>query len=115
MAAALRRSAGVGICIGAAFFLCWLLNNSAETRFAAPAICLQAVILAALFFGRISALIGSVAITAILTLVLFPPLGSVLIHDRAEGAMLVLFQIASIAIALLSPNLRGRQSKSVLY
>ena len=116
MVMALRRpSVGIGICAGAALLLCLLLNNSTETRFVAPAISLQAVILVALFFGRISALIGSLSISVILGLVLFPPLGSVLITDRAEGAMLALFQIASIVIALLSPDLRSRNAKTFLF
>jgi K+-sensing histidine kinase KdpD len=116
MVMALRRpSVGIGICVGSALLLCLLLNNSAETRFVAPAISLQAVILVALFFGRISALIGSLAITVILVLVLFLPLGSVLINDRAEGAMLALFQLASIVIAMLSPDLRSRNSKPFLF
>ena len=111
MSTALRPSAGIGICIGAAALLCAFLNNTVETRFVAPAVLLQAVILVALYFGRISALIGSLGISLILTLFLFPPVGSVLIHNRTEGAMLLLFQLASILIAWMSPNLRSRQSK----
>ena len=114
MNAILRPWLGIGICIAAAALLCLLLKNSVDTRFVAPAVSLQAVILAALFFGRRSALIGSVATTLILTVFLFPPMGSVFIRDPLETAMLVLFQVASIVIALMSPSLRSRQSNPFL-
>jgi K+-sensing histidine kinase KdpD len=114
MNAKLRPWVGIGICIAAATLLCVLLKNSADTRFVAPAVSLQAVILAALFFGGRSALIGSVATSLILMLFLFPPRGSVFIRDPLETAMLVLFQAASIVIAVMSPSLRSRQSNPFL-
>jgi K+-sensing histidine kinase KdpD len=109
MGAARKVWAGVGICVGAATLLCLLLNNSVETRFVAPAVSLQAVIFTALYFGRTPALIGSVATSVILTLFLFPPVGSVLIRDPLEIAMLLLFQLASIAIAFMSPRIQLRR------
>lgn len=105
----LKPWAGIGICVGAAALLCILLSDSADSRFVAPALALQAVILAALNFGRISALVGSIAASLIFTFFLFPPVGSVLIRDRLEMAMLLLFQVASIVIAAISPRLRSRQ------
>jgi K+-sensing histidine kinase KdpD len=110
----LRPWLGIGICIGSAVFLCLLLKNSADTRFVAPAVSLQAVILAALFFGRRSALIGSVATTLILTFFLFPPRGSVFVRDPFETAMLLLFQVASVVVAFMSPSLRSRDSNPFL-
>lgn len=115
MAATLRPWMGIGICVAVALLLCLLLNNSAETRFVAPAVSLQAVILAALCCGRMSALIGSIATTVILTLFLFPPMGSVFIRDPFETTMLLLFQLASIAIAFMSPSLRSRRSNPFLF
>ena len=114
MNARLRPWLGIAICIAAAALLCLLLKNSADTRFVAPAVSLQAVILTALFFGRRSALIGSVATSIILTVFLFPPMGSVFIRDPLEAAMLLLFQAASIVIVWMSPNFRSRQSNPFL-
>ena len=104
-----RSWAGVAICVAAAALLCILLNDSADSRFIAPAVCLQAVILVALYFGRVSALAGSAASSLILTLFLFPPLGSLAIHDRLEMGMLLVFQASSILVALISPRLRVRR------
>ena len=111
MSAALRLWAGIGICVGAAGFLCVLLSTNADSRFVAPAVTLQAVILAALYFGRLSALIGSIAANLTLILFLFPPVGSVFVRDSLETAMLVLFQLASLVIVLISPDLQSRRSK----
>jgi len=97
---------GIGICVGAAGLLSLLLSNSADSRFVAPALALQAVILTALNFGRISALVGSVAASVIFLVFLFPPLGSVLIRDRLEMSMLLVFQTASVVIAIITPRLR---------
>jgi|SRR6516164_6922335 K+-sensing histidine kinase KdpD len=107
--AVLRPWLGIGICVGVAVLLCRLLSDSADSRFIAPALALQAVIVAALSFGRISALIGSVAASLIFILFLFPPLGSMVIRDRVEMTMLLLFQAASIVIAVISPRLRWRR------
>jgi len=114
MNARLRHWAGIGLCVGAASILCLLLKNNAGTRFVAPAVSLQVVIVAALYFGRKSALFGSIATTLILTFFLFPPMGSVLIRDTLEIGMLLLFQLASILIAFMSPDLRSRRSNPFL-
>ncbi len=106
---ALKSWLGIGICVAAAAFLCILLNDSADARFIAPALCLQAVILVSLYFGRVSALVGSAVTSLILTLFLFPPIGSLRIHDRLEIGMLLVFQAASILVALISPRLRPRR------
>jgi K+-sensing histidine kinase KdpD len=111
MTAALKPWAGIGICVGAAALLCLLLEKSTDTKFVAPAVSLQAVILAALYFGRISALVGSIAASVILTIFLFPPLGSFLIHDSVERTMLFVFQAASFVVAYMSPGVPPRRSQ----
>lgn len=105
---AVRPYVGIGICVGAAALLSLLLSDSADSRFVAPALALQAVILAALNFGRVSALVGSFAASLIFILFLFPPVGSFIVRDRLEMAMLLVFQAASIVIAMIAPRLRSR-------
>ena len=95
---------GVGACAGVALLLSLFLYDSADARLAAPAICLQMVIAASLYWGRLAGLIGSVIATLTFQVLLFPPLGSFAVPDPTERAILILFQLSAIAVVLLSPR-----------
>jgi two-component system sensor histidine kinase KdpD len=100
----LKSSLGLAACSVAASLLIIVLQDGRDVRLAAPAVCLQVVILTALFFGRWPALIGSVLASLTFALFLFPPLGSLAIDDPRERAALTLFQLFSVFVAYLSPS-----------
>jgi K+-sensing histidine kinase KdpD len=52
---------GIVACAGTAVLLTIFLKDGADVRPAAPAICLQAVIFASVYWGRVSGVIGSIA------------------------------------------------------
>ena len=92
------------VCAGAAVLLSALMNSGWEFRVVAPMICLQAVIVVSLFWGRLPGLVGAVAASLTFAIWLFPPIGSFAIHDPADRVILLLFQLAGLTIVLLSPR-----------
>lgn len=74
----------------------------------APVICLQTVILASLFWGRLSGLAGGLFASLTFAIWLFPPIGSLAIHDPVDRIMLVIFLLSAFVIVLLSPHKSSR-------
>ena len=104
MHVALKSVFGIGACAGVAVLLSMFLDDSPDARLAAPAICLQVVIAATLYWGRLAGLIGSVIATLTFETLLFPPVGSFVVPDPTERTMLILFQLSAIGVVLLSPR-----------
>lgn len=100
----LKSLLGIAACIGTAVVLTIFLKDGEDVRPAAPAICLQAVIFVSVYWGRFSGIIGSIAASLTFDIFLFPPIGSMAIHDPTERFMLTLFQLAALAVFLLSPR-----------
>jgi len=71
---------------------------------AAPMICLQAVIVAALFWGRVPGFVGALAAGLTFAIWLFPPIGSLAIQNPADRIILLLFQLAGLGVVFLSPR-----------
>lgn len=102
----LKTLAGVAVCTATAVVLTLLLRDGATIRLAAPVICIQTVIIAALFWGRLSALVGAVVAGITFALWLYPPYGHLWISDPAERITLTLFELAAVCIVCVSPPSR---------
>ena len=89
---------GIAACVGTAVLLTILLKDGEDFRPAAPAICLQAVVFSSVYWGRLSGIVGSVTASLTFDIFLFPPIGSIAIHDPIERAMLTLFQLAALGV-----------------
>jgi K+-sensing histidine kinase KdpD len=94
----------MAVCPAVAVFLTFFLRGGDTIRLAAPAICLQLVIVTALFLGRVPAMIGAVLAGFTFALLLYPPYGSLWIHDPTERIVITLFQLAALVVALISPR-----------
>ena len=99
----LKNIAGTVVCAATALSLTLFLRDGATIRLAAPAICIQVVIITALFWGRMSALIGAVIAGMTFALFLYPPYGHLWVHDPAERVMLTVFEIAALCVVRLTP------------
>ena len=99
---------GAGFCAGVAALLCAFTNDGWEFRLSAPIICLQTIILASLFWGRVAGLAGGVSAGLTFAIWLFPPIGSLAIHNPVDRIMLVVFGLGAVVIVLLSPANRSR-------
>lgn len=99
----LKKLAGTAVCAGTALSLTLFLRDGATIRLAAPVICIQVVIITALFSGRLSALIGAIIAGMTFALWLYPPYGHLWIHDPAERVTLTLFELAALGVVRLSP------------
>jgi K+-sensing histidine kinase KdpD len=108
----LKSCLGVVLCTFIAALLSVLLTDGPETRLAAPAICLQGVIVTSLFCGRLAGLIGSATAGLTFALWLFPPIGSLAISNPADRLVLTLFQLTAVLAALLSPAQSSRIVKA---
>jgi K+-sensing histidine kinase KdpD len=108
VSAAVKFVAGMAVCPIVAVLLTLLLRDGDPIRLAAPAICLQVVIVTALFVGRLPAAIGAVLSAITFAVWLFPPYGSFWIHDPTERIVLALFQLTAVIIALVSPGKSSR-------
>jgi len=100
----LKSLAGISVCSGTAVLLTIFLRDEATVRIAAPAICLQAVIITALYWGRLPALIGAAISGITFALWLFPPVGRLTIHDPSERVVLTIFLLLALAVTRLSPR-----------
>jgi K+-sensing histidine kinase KdpD len=100
----LKSLFGIAACAGTAVLLTIFLKDGADVRPAAPAICLQVVIFASVYWGRLSGIIGSITASLTFDIFLFPPIGSMAIRDPTELAMLTLFQLAALGVFLISPR-----------
>ena len=100
----LRTLAGIAVCTATAGVLTAFLRDGASIRLVAPAICIQAVIVTALFWGRIAALIGAILAGVTFALWLYPPYGHLWIHDPGERVMLTLFEFAAMCVVVISPR-----------
>ena len=103
----LKTLAGIAVCAATAASLTLLLRDGANIRLAAPVICIQTVIIAAMFWGRLSALIGAVVAGVTFALWLFPPYGHLWITDPAERITLTLFELAALCVVVLAPPARS--------
>jgi hypothetical protein len=101
---ALKSFLGFAFCTSTAAVLSLFQHDTADFRTACLGVCLLAVAVTSLLFGRLAALIGSASITLTLAVWLFPPIGSIAINNPAERQMLLLFQAGAVAAALLSQN-----------
>jgi|HubBroStandDraft_6_1064221.scaffolds.fasta_scaffold36984_3 K+-sensing histidine kinase KdpD len=110
MRTVLNSCLGISACAGVAVLLSMFLGDSTDARLVAPSICLQVVIAATLYWGRMAGLIGAVAATVIFELLLFPPLGRFAVSDPTERAVLISFQLAAIGVVLMSPRSPGSGS-----
>ncbi|KAA6465170.1 DUF4118 domain-containing protein [Acidobacteria bacterium AB60] len=110
----LKTLAGIAVCAATAFSLTVFLRDGATIRLAAPAICIQVVIIIALFWGRTSAFIGAIIAGMTFALFLYPPYGHLWIRDPAERVSLTLFELAALCVVLLSPAARSGFSQQSL-
>lgn len=102
--------AGVAICSAAAVILCLILDEGRETRLAAPAVCLLVVIVTTIYLGRLAGILGAAAASCVLAIFLYSPVGTLYVEEHAARMMLNLFLIGAVAVTLLVPRLRGRDS-----
>ncbi len=105
----LRRNAfsavlGAGFCAGVAALLCAFTNDGWEFRLSAPIICLQSIILASLFWGRLSGLAGGILAGLTFAIWLFPPVGRLAVDNPMDRMMLLFFGLGALVIVLLSPT-----------
>ena len=110
MQISLKTLAGVAVCTATAVVLTLLLRDGATIRLAAPVLCIQTVIIATLFWGRLSALIGAIVAGLTFALWLYPPYGHLWISDPAERITLTLFELAAVCIVCVSPPARSLAS-----
>jgi K+-sensing histidine kinase KdpD len=96
-------------CSGVALLLCVLMNDGWEFRVAAPMLCLQAVIVVSLLWGRMAGLSGAIGAGITFAIWLFPPLGRLAIRTPEDRVILCLFQLMALAIVLLSPRDPSRE------
>jgi K+-sensing histidine kinase KdpD len=80
------------------------MNNGWEFRMAAVLICLQAVIVVSLFWGRVPGIVGAFSAGMIFYVWLFPPVGTLVIEHPSDRLILLLFQLAGLGIVFLSPR-----------
>ena len=106
MGATLKFFAGIAVCGVSALLLTFFLRGGDSIRLAAPVLCIQVVIVSALYLGRVPALIGAVIAGMTFALWLYPPYGSLWIHDPAERVVLTLFQLTSLGVTQISPPKR---------
>lgn len=111
----LRTLAGIAVCTGIAALLTVFLRDGASIRLVAPAICIQAVIITALYWGRIAALIGAIIAGLTFALWLYPPYGHLWIHDPAERITLTLFEVAALCVVTLTPPDRSGISRGASW
>ena len=104
MRPSLKSLFGIAACAGTAVLLTIFLKDGEDIRPAAPAICLQAVIFASVYWGRLSGIIGSITASLTFAIFLFPPTGSLVIRDPTERVMLTLFQLAALGVFFISPR-----------
>jgi len=108
----LRCCFGIGLCAGLAVLLSLLLNDSGEIRLAAPALCCLAAIPTSVYWGRVAGIIGSLAASFTLVVLLFPPVGSLEVQDSSARAILLLSQLGAIGAAMIAPHHSGPQLTS---
>lgn len=99
----IKTLAGIAVCAATAFSLTMFLRDGSTIRLAAPAICIQAVIITSLFWGRTSAFIGAIIAGFTFALWLYPPYGHLWVHDPAERITLTVFELAALCVVRLSP------------
>jgi len=108
----LQTMAGVAACTATAAVLTILLRDGATIRLAAPVICIQTVIIAAMFWGRLSALMGAIVAGVTFALWLYPPYGHLWINDPGERITLTLFELAALCVVVLAPPARSHASSN---
>ena len=99
----IKTLAGIAVCAATALSLTMFLRDGTTIRLAAPAICIQAVIITALFWGRTSAFIGAIIAGVTFALWLYPPYGHLWVRDPAERVTLTLFELAALCVVRLTP------------
>jgi K+-sensing histidine kinase KdpD len=109
---ALKYLAGIAVCGVTALMLTFFLRGGGSIRLAAPVLCLQVVIVAALYLGRVPALIGAVIAGLTFALWLYPPYGHLWIHDPAERVVLTLFQLTALGVTQILPRTKLRSGEA---
>ena len=104
----LRNLAGIAVCAATAALLTLLLRDGTAIRLAAPAVCIQVVIVTALFLGRTAAFMGAILAGITFALWLYPPYGHLWIHDPGERVMLTLFEVFALCVVRLAPPRHSR-------
>jgi len=107
-----KTLAGIVVCAATAFSLTMYLRDGTTIRLAAPAICIQAVVITALFWGRTSAFLGAIIAGFTFALFLYPPYGHLWVTDPAERITLTLFELAALCVVRLSPPDRSRSART---
>ncbi len=109
MRAKIKTFIGVVVCSSAALMLALFLNESRETRLAAPAMCLLVVIVTTIYFGRLAGILGAVAASCVLAVFLYSPFGSLYVEEHRARTMLNLFLIGAVAVVFLVPQRPARE------
>lgn len=100
----LKLAIGVAVCSLAALVLALFLNESRETRLAAPPMCLLVVIVTTIYFGRLAGILGAAAASCVLAVFLYSPFGSLYVEEHAARTMLNLFLVGAAVVAFLVPR-----------
>jgi K+-sensing histidine kinase KdpD len=100
----IKIAVGIAICSSAARVFALFLDESRETRLAAPPMCLLVVIVTTIYLGRLAGILGAVAASCVLAVYLYSPLGTLYVQEHAARTMLNLFLIAAVAVACLVPS-----------
>jgi hypothetical protein len=96
---------GTAVCVASAIALSFLLNDDARIRLVGPLIGLLVVVATSFLCGRLAAIVGGSAASLAFAVFLFPPFGSIVVHDLDGRIELVAFQIAVVLFAYLTPPL----------
>ena len=106
----IKLAIGIAVCASAALVLALFLNESRETRLAAPIMCLMVVIVTTIYFGRSAGILGAAAASCVLAVFLYSPVGSLYVEEHSARTMLNLFLIAAVAVAFLVPRRSGQDN-----
>jgi K+-sensing histidine kinase KdpD len=100
---------GIAFCGATATLLSLFLQDDALLRPAAPLLVLLVVIPTAHFWGTPSAMIGATIASLTFAVLLFPPLGSLAVHDHKDQIILLSFQLGAIGVSYLSSPRSSRE------
>ena len=106
----LTRTTMVCVVCGCLAALLCLLQGDEASRLVILLLFLLCVIPLGVFFGRITAIIGSTVASLTFALFLFPPLYSFRIQDNGDRFNLTLFQIVAMGLACLSGKMNASET-----
>jgi K+-sensing histidine kinase KdpD len=105
----MRATIAALVCGCLAAFLC-LLQGDETSRLVILLLFLLCVIPLGVYFGRVTAIIGSTVASLTFALLLFPPLYSFRIQNNADRLNLTLFQAVAITLACLSGKMDSSET-----